>query len=128
MECPCQECGECKFGIGNLRVGASVGHGQESGPGVLDLEVLVGKLLAVDGLATSALQQKTGLSIDGGITYVATGEVTTLEHEVWDDTVEAGALVASNVGLANAEAPEVVGSLGDYVIVQLEDDALGLGA
>lgn len=39
----------------NLRVGASVGHGQQEGLGVLLLEVLVGKLLAVDGLATGAL-------------------------------------------------------------------------
>jgi len=39
----------------NLRVGASVGHGEETRAGVLDLEVLIGKLLAVDGLATGAL-------------------------------------------------------------------------
>lgn len=38
-----------------LRVGAGVGHGQEEGLGVLQLEVLVGELLAVDGLAAGAL-------------------------------------------------------------------------
>jgi hypothetical protein len=38
-----------------LRVLAGVGHGEETGAGVLELEVLVGKLLAVDGLATGAL-------------------------------------------------------------------------
>lgn len=41
--------------IRGLRVGAGVGHGQQTRAGVLDLEVLVGELLAVDGLATSAL-------------------------------------------------------------------------
>lgn len=40
---------------GSLRVGASVGHGQQVGLAVLLLEVLIGELLAVDGLATSAL-------------------------------------------------------------------------
>lgn len=43
--------------IGDIRVGASVGHGQQEGLGVLLLEVLVGKLLAVDGLATGALEE-----------------------------------------------------------------------
>lgn len=38
-----------------LRVWAGVGHGQKSGLGVLSGEVLVGELLAVDGLATGAL-------------------------------------------------------------------------
>ena len=40
----------------DLRVGASVGHGQQTGLVVLQVEVLVGKLLAVDGLATGALE------------------------------------------------------------------------
>jgi hypothetical protein len=38
-----------------LRVGASVSHGQQTRLGVLQLEVLIAELLAVDGLATSAL-------------------------------------------------------------------------
>lgn len=41
--------------LGNIRVGAGVGHGEDTGAGVLELEVLVGKLLAVDGLATGTL-------------------------------------------------------------------------
>jgi hypothetical protein len=40
-----------------LRVGAGVGHGQQEGLAVLELEVLVGELLAVDGLAAGALNQ-----------------------------------------------------------------------
>jgi len=36
-------------------VGASVGHRENTGAGVLELEVLIGKLVAVDGLATSAV-------------------------------------------------------------------------
>lgn len=41
--------------LNDLRVGASVSHGEKSRLVVLQLEVLVGELLAVDGLATSAL-------------------------------------------------------------------------
>ena len=44
-----------------------VGHGEDTGLGVLELEVLVLKLLAVDRLSTGT---------------VAAGEVTTLEHEL----------------------------------------------
>ena len=47
--------------------------------GVPQLEVLVGELLAIDGLAAAA---------------ISSGEVATLAHEVRDDTVERGALVA----------------------------------
>ena len=47
--------------------------------------------------------------------YVAAGEVTTLKHELGDDTVEAGALVveglagAASALLAGAESAEVLG-------------------
>jgi hypothetical protein len=46
---------DCVDEKGSLRVGAGVGHGQEEGPVVLPGEVLVGKLLTVDGLAARAL-------------------------------------------------------------------------
>ena len=36
-------------------VGSGVGHGEETGLGVLEVEVLVVELLTVDGLAASAL-------------------------------------------------------------------------
>jgi hypothetical protein len=53
--------------------GAGVGHREQAGFGVLELEVLVGELLAVDRLAARA---------------VAAREVTTLAHELLDDAVE----------------------------------------
>lgn len=94
----------------DIRVGAGVGHGQQTRAGVLDLEVLIGELLAVDGLATSA---------------VATGEVTTLEHELGDDTVEGRATVAEALGVG-AELLEVLGGLGDDVVVEGEVNHTGL--
>ena len=41
--------------LGIVRVGASVGHGQDTRAGVLQGEVLIVELLTVDRLATSAL-------------------------------------------------------------------------
>ena len=56
------------------------------------------------------------------------GEVATLEHEVGDDTVEGGALVAETM-LAGGELAEVLRRLVDNVIIELEDDAArGLSA
>ena len=62
---------------------------------MLELEVLVGELLAVDALAAST---------------VALGEVTALKHECLDHTVEARALVAVAL-LASAQGTEVLDGL-----------------
>jgi hypothetical protein len=41
--------------LGAIGVGAGVGHGEEEGTVVGKLEVLIGELVAVDGLAAGAL-------------------------------------------------------------------------
>jgi len=61
---------------------AGVGHRENARASVLELEVLVSELLAVDGLAAGA---------------GAVGEVTSLEHELRDDTVELAALVGERL-------------------------------
>ena len=61
----------------------------------------------------------------GAETYVATGEVTTLEHELWDDAVESRAGIAEAL-LASAESAEVLSGLWDNIIVEVEVDAAGL--
>lgn len=61
----------------------------------------------------------------GSWAHVATGEVTALEHELGDDTVEGGALVPEAV-LAGAEFQEVAGGLRDNIVVELEVDAARL--
>ena len=73
---------------------------------MLQTEILVLKLVAVDGLATGS---------------VSSGEVASLTHEVGDDTVEAGALEAEAL-LSSAESTEVLGSLGDHVIAELKQE------
>lgn len=59
-------------------------------------------------------------------TYVTTSEVSTLKHEVGNDTVELAALVAEAL-LAGAQGAEVLGGLGDDIVEELEVDAAGAG-
>ena len=71
---------------------------------MLQTEVLVLKLVAVDGLSSGS---------------ISSGEVSPLTHEVGDDAVEAGALVAEAL-LSSAQGTEVLSSLGDHVITELK--------
>jgi hypothetical protein len=100
------------MGLVSLRVGAGVSHGEDTGASVLQSEVLVPELLAVDGLTAGT---------------VASSEVTTLEHELGDDTVEGSTLeveglaAAASTLLTGAESAEVLGGLSLLsVIVQGE--------
>ena len=90
-----------------IGVGAGIGHGEQKGAVVLELEVLVGKLCAIDRLAAGA---------------VVVGEVAPLEHEVGDDAVEGATLVAEPV-LMGAKGPEVFGRLGGLLGFQTHDNA-----
>ena len=71
---------------------------------MLQAEVLVLKLVAVDGLPPGS---------------VPSGEIASLTHEVGDDTVEGGALVSEPL-LSSAESSEVLSSLGDDIVPQLK--------
>jgi hypothetical protein len=61
-----------------------------------------------------------------GSTHIAAVEVTTLQHKSRDDTVEFGTLVAqglvTKLFVALAEVCEVLGGLGDYLIVKVKVD------
>jgi len=93
--------------LGAVGIGTCVGHGQQSRFGVSSLKVLIRELLAVDRLAAGA---------------IATSEVTALQHELRNDAMEGRALVAEAL-LASAESAEVLGSLGDYIVVEVEVDS-----
>mmetsp|Transcript_40247 Transcript_40247/g.79370 ORF Transcript_40247/g.79370 Transcript_40247/m.79370 type:complete len:207 (-) Transcript_40247:124-744(-) len=93
-----------------VRVGSGVGHGQKAGLRVLQLEVLILKLVAVNGLSSSA---------------VVVREVASLEHEVRDHAMEGASLISESL-LSRAEGAEVLGSLGAYGSVQLHDNSAGL--
>ena len=55
-------------------------------------------------------------------TYVTAGEITTLKHELGDDSVEGRTLVAEAL-LASAERAEVLSSLRNDLVEEVEVDA-----
>ena len=93
-----------------VRVRARVRHGEHAGAGVLELEVFIRKLLAVDGLAARA---------------VVVREVAALAHETGDHAVEARLLVAEAL-LAGAQRAEVLGGLRHDVCAYLHHDPAGV--
>ena len=98
----------------SISVSARVGHGEEARPRVLEDEVLILELPAVDGLTASA---------------IVLCEVATLCHEVPDDTVELAALEVqwlsreAHTGGAIGQRGEILDSLGNGVTEQAEDEA-----
>jgi len=93
--------------LGSVGVGSSIGHAEDSRSGVLQLEVLVLELVAVNGLAPSS---------------VVVGEVTSLAHEVRDHAMESGSLVSHSL-FTSAKSTEILSGLGDHIRSQLHDDA-----
>lgn len=98
----------------SLRTWTSIGHGQEERSVMLQLEVFILEFSTIDGFAASA---------------IASREIATLNHELFDDAVEERALVVqrfarfTNALLACAEGTEVLSRLGYNVIVEFECNA-----
>jgi len=88
-------------------VWSSIGHAEDAGASVLELEVFVLELVAIDGLAASS---------------VVVGEVSALAHEVGDHAVEGGAPVAKAF-LSGTKGAEILSSLGHHIGPQLHDDS-----
>ena len=80
---------------------------------MLKIEVLVVELGAVDRLSARSISSR---------------EITTLDHELLDDSVKDGTFVRERLSgfaftfLAGAEGSEVLGCLRDDIVVQLEAD------
>lgn len=100
--------------LGTVGVSSGIGHGQQEWLVVLQLEVLIIKLSTVDGFTTST---------------ISSGEVTTLEHELRDHSVEVATLVVQRLALftnalfSSAQSSEVFSSSWDNVSKELEGDS-----
>lgn len=70
---------------------------------MLQGEVFIFEFVAIDGFAASA---------------VMVGEITGLTHEVWNDTMESGSLVAESL-FASAQSAEVFAGLWYHVRTEL---------
>jgi hypothetical protein len=101
------------FGLGGTEeelraVGTRTGvsHAENAWAGVLQSEVFVSELGAVDGLATGA---------------IVVSEIAALAHETGDDAVEAGAGKAKAL-FASAESTEILSCLGHNVAAELNNN------
>lgn len=74
------------------------------------------------GGGTFAVDHKNAGEGEREITYIATGEITSLKHEVGDHTMELGTLV-SETFLASAKGAKVLYRFRADVIVQDEVDS-----
>ena len=101
--------------LGAVRVWAGVCHREDIRLRVVQVEVLIVKLKAVDALSAFA---------------VTCGEISTLSHEVWDDPVEGAALVPELVAIDGGDTvvlsklDKVFDSPGDDVTEKPEDNAI----
>ena len=95
-------------------VWTSVGHGQNTGTSVLVDEVLVSELSSIDGLASDSR---------------AVSEITSLKHELSNDSVEDGALEVKRLSrfshslLSGAQGSEVLGRLWDCISEKFHNDS-----
>lgn len=78
-------------------------HGQNAGSCMLQSEVFIFEFVAVDGFSASA---------------VMVGEITSLTHEIWNDTMENGSFV-SETFFTGAQSTEVFTRLWYYVRTEL---------
>lgn len=90
----------------SVGVGAGIGHGQQARTVMLQLEVFVGELVAVNGLAAGA---------------VVVGEIAALKHEVRDDAMKRRTLVAEAF-FARAQRAEVFRRFGHDVGEEFKRD------
>lgn len=89
-----------------VSVRAGIGHGKKTRASVLDAEVLVREFRAVDRLAA-----------DAGVV----SEVTALDHEVGNDTVEPRTRV-TEAFLASGKSTEVLNGFRNDIAVKTEHD------
>lgn len=97
----------CDEELTAVAVRPGIRHRHHTWSSVLEREVLVLELVAVDGLAAGA---------------IVLGEVAALAHEVGDDAVEGAALVAKAL-LAGAQSAEVLSCLRNHIRSQFDDDS-----
>jgi len=93
--------------LGTVGVWTRISHGQETNIVMFDYEVFVGEFLTINRFSASTIM---------------CCEISTLEHEVWDDPVESASFVAISV-LTSAKFSEVSSSLWDLLIKEVEGNS-----
>ena len=89
-----------------IGVGTCISHTNSPGSSMREFKILIFESATIYTFASSS------------ISFV---EISSLNHEVSDDTMEGGVLVAKTL-VTSAKGPEVLGSLGDIVPKESDDN------
>lgn len=112
--------------LASVGVFARVGHAEHAFLAVLELEVLIGEFGAVDGLATGSWVSQYCVRRENSIQRTVTvGEVTALDHEILDDTVEGRAFISKAL-LASSQSTEVLSRFWGRLAVEANDDTANI--
>ena len=102
----------------------SIRHAHETLLGVLELEVLIFELVSIDYCASIHVLVAFFLRILTGFatSTIALCEITTLNHESLNDTVESRALISESF-LSRGQSTKVLSSLWDGLAVKTDHNA-----
>ena len=94
-------------------------HGEETLLRVLELEVLVWELGAINYSSSAQTQRPISFGIHTRLSTssITLGEITSLDHEILNDTVERRPFI-SKVLLSSRQRSEVLNSLGHSLAIQ----------
>ena len=109
--------------LGTIGVSSSIGHREKTLLAVLNLEVLIWELGSINYEIDQFLPfpPRSAIRTRLSASAITLGEVTSLNHEVLDDTVKGRALVSKSL-LSSSQSPEVLHSLGNSLSVQAHHD------
>ena len=82
-----------------IGIGSSIGHAQNSGSSMSKLEILVFKLVSIDGFSTGS---------------IVVGKISSLTHKIGDHTMKSGASITETF-FAGAKSTEIFSSLGNHI-------------
>lgn len=108
---------KCNEKLTAISVWTAVCHRKQTSFGVFSLEGFVFEFLTIDGFSSSSIFMS---------------EITTLEHEILDETMENGVLIVERLALrtnpllTSAESTEILCRFGCNVFVEFHFDSLGL--
>lgn len=93
---------------------------------MLQLEIFIRELVSINGFAAISLQNVLSILIPLWLklnwTHIVVCKITSLEHETRDHTMEGRAFITKAM-FTSAQLAEILCSLWDNIIIQLEYDA-----
>ena len=82
-----------------IGVGSGIGHTQNSGTGVSELEIFIFEFVSIDGFSTGSIM---------------IGKISSLTHKIGDHTMKSRASITETF-FAGAKSTEIFSSLGNHI-------------